>query len=202
MPAPLQIIVATGNPGKLKEMQRVLGHLDHIELLSLREFPDYEALPEGGDSLEEISQVKAQHAADSLGYWALADDSGLFVPALGGEPGIYSARYAGVGASDADNRTKLLQAMQGLDGMARRAYFACAISLAKPKEMLQCIVGRCEGHLLEEERGSNGFGYDSLFVKDDYDKTFAQLGADIKDRISHRGKALEKMAMVLEGLTA
>ncbi|MCB1135509.1 MAG: RdgB/HAM1 family non-canonical purine NTP pyrophosphatase [Chlamydiia bacterium] len=191
----MEILVATTNQGKVRELRTLLAPLGHIHLLTLRDFPDFSPLEEIGDSLEQIAADKALYAADQTGLWTLADDSGLFVPALGNQPGVRSARYAGETASDLENRRKLLKEMEKLDGDARAAYFECALAFAKPGLVLKVVTGRCEGSVLTEERGSNGFGYDPLFLKDSYDKTFAELSPDIKNKVSHRWKALEKMAI-------
>ena len=146
----------------------------------------------------EIAELKAVHAAKALGKYVLADDSGLVVPALNGEPGILSRRYAGNDASDKDNRDKLTLKMKNLPEDGRFAYFECALSLAAPDGVIKTLRGVCEGHLLLESRGRGGFGYDPLFIKHDYNKTFAELEEDIKNRISHRRKAFDKLIPYLE----
>jgi XTP/dITP diphosphohydrolase len=130
----------------------------------------------------------------------MADDSGLVVPMLKEEPGIHSKRYAGDNAADVDNRQKLLEAMRHFHGLDRSAYFECSLALCCPDGMEKSVTGTCEGHILFEERGSNGFGYDPLFVKHDYDKSFAEVTESVKNRISHRRKAFEKLLPTLETL--
>ncbi len=178
----------------------MLKPLSHIEVISLHHFSTYTPPEETGSTFQENATLKAEHAAKQLNQWVLADDSGLVVPALNGEPGVYSARYAGSHATDADNRKKLLQKMEALSHLDRTAYFECCLVLANPKEIKKCVHGVCEGYILKEERGRNGFGYDSLFVKNDYEKTFAELEESTKNRISHRRKAFERLIAFLETL--
>jgi XTP/dITP diphosphohydrolase len=128
-------------------------------------------------------------------------DSGLVVPALDGAPGIFSARYAGKNGTDHDNRKKLLDAMRHLADEDRQAYFACCIAVASPQEIKKCACGTCEGVLLAEERGGSGFGYDPLFIKHGYSKTFAEIDEAVKNRISHRRKALDKLLPFLDSLS-
>lgn len=153
-------------------------------------------------TFEENAILKATHAASALNRWVIADDSGLVVPALGGAPGIYSRRYAGENATDKENRQKLLLAMRDLNDTSRQAYFECWIALASPEGIKKTSKGVSEGTIIEKERGSFGFGYDSIFVKHEYGKTFAELEDDTKNRISHRRKALDKILPVLETIYA
>lgn len=199
----MELIIASHNVHKIRELRDMLKSykaLKNWDVLSLLNFPEYKSPPENGVSFKENSEKKAFSAAQALGKWVLADDSGLVVPALKDEPGIYSARYAGDNATDAENRQKLLLKMQGLQDIERTAYFECWLSLASPQGVKKSVSGKCEGIILEEERGRNGFGYDPLFVKYDYDKTFAELDELTKNKISHRRKAIEKMAPTLETL--
>jgi XTP/dITP diphosphohydrolase len=131
----------------------------------------------------------------------LADDSGLVVPALKGQPGVYSRRFAGENATDAENRNKLKTLLKTLQDAEKSAYFACSIALCLPGKCLKIVLGQCEGELIDEERGSQGFGYDSLFVKYDYNKTFGELDQDTKNRVSHRRKALDKLDPILTSMT-
>lgn len=196
----MQIVIASTNLGKIREFREMFRALPQVDLLSLRNFPDYVAPPEEGDSFEQIAAEKAEHAALALNKWVIADDSGLVVPSLGGAPGIYSRRYAGPEASDAENRKKLLSTMAGMADIQRYAHFVCALALSSPTGLYKVFTGLCEGVILTEERGSHGFGYDSLFLKHDYDKTFAELEEAVKNRVSHRRKAFEKLAIALESL--
>jgi XTP/dITP diphosphohydrolase len=199
-PPHIELVLATTNVHKIREFRGMLKSLPRIDLLSLRDFPDYQPPAETGSTFEENAVLKALSASTSLGRWVLSDDSGLVVPSLGGAPGVYSARYAGDHATDADNRKKLLEQMQHLMEEDRVAYFECCIALASPSGMKKTSRGTCEGFLLTQERGGGGFGYDPLFVKYGYNKTFAELEEATKNRVSHRRKALDKMLLQLESL--
>lgn len=196
----MELVLAGNNLHKLREFREMLACLPHVELLSLHQFGDYRSPEETGSTFKENAIIKAEHAAKNLNRLALADDSGLVVPALNGAPGIYSARYAGPEKNDADNRVKLLEAMAHLEGDDRTAYYECSLALASPNGTVKCVEGICEGHIAKEPRGRNGFGYDSLFIKNDYEKTFAELDENIKNRISHRRKAFERLIILLETL--
>lgn len=196
----LELVIASTNFNKVREYREMLKSIPHLDLLSLSDFPDYRPPEETGATFEENANLKAEHAAKAIQRWVLADDSGLIVPALNGEPGIRSARYAGNDASDLDNRKKLLEAMQHLMEDDRQAFFECSIALSSPAGMKRSVKGICEGTLLPKERGRGGFGYDSLFVKHGYSKTFAELEESIKNRISHRRKALDKLLPSLQSL--
>lgn len=199
----MDIVIASSNLHKVREFRelfKLFKSLSKFDILSLLNFPHYTPPPETGTTFKENAQIKARHAATHLKKWVLADDSGLVVPMLKGEPGVYSARYAGEEATDLDNRLKLLKAMQKMQGLERSAYFECCLVLCNPEGVEKTVSGICEGHILTEERGRNGFGYDPLFVKNDYDKTFAELDESVKNRISHRYKAFEKLANALEAL--
>ncbi len=194
------LVIASRNMHKIRELRSMLKQVPHLDVLSLLDFPDYLPPEENGKSFQEIAIQKAIHAAQTLGKWALADDSGLVVPALEGKPGIHSARYAG---SDKENRHKLLQEMQALlDPQERQAYFECWVALASPEGTVKSTQGICEGSIALEERGSQGFGYDPLFIKHEYSKTFAQLDEETKNRISHRRKALDKIFPFLEQIAS
>lgn len=193
----MEIIIASRNVHKIREFRDMFKAVKDFDISSLLHFPDYQPVEETGTTFQENALLKGHHAAAALNKWVLADDSGLVVPRLQGAPGIYSRRYAGIDASDADNRKKLLQEMRNFSGMDRAAFFECALILCGPDGTEKSVTGICEGYILTEERGSNGFGYDSLFVKNDYDKTFAELNETIKNRISHRHKAFEKIINTL-----
>lgn len=196
----MKILLATTNLHKLLEFRDMFKQLAHIELISLHQFNDYVAPEEIGQIFRENAILKAEHAAQHLNALVLADDSGLVVPALKGEPGVRSRRYAGPEATDIENREKLLHAMEDLEGDSRVGFFECSLALANPNGLLKCVEGICEGSILRESRGRNGFGYDSLFVKNDYEKTFAELDNNVKNRISHRHKAFERLSTFLETL--
>jgi len=199
-PARIDLVIASTNMHKIREFKAMLKPFPRFDLRSLLDFPDYTPPPETGASFEENAILKATHAAAALNRWVLADDSGLVVPALGGIPGILSARYAGNDATDADNRKKLLEAMQHLLEEDRTAYYECCIAVAAPAGLKKCCCSTCEGSLLSQEKGGSGFGYDPLFIKQGYSKTFAELEETTKNRISHRRKALDKLLVFLESI--
>jgi len=199
-PPLVELVVASTNVHKVREFKAMLKNVPGIDIRSLIDFPGYVPLPETGTTFEQNAVTKATHAAAALQRWVIADDSGLVVPALGGAPGVYSARFAGDDATDADNRKKLLEQMQHLLEEDRHAYFECWVALAAPSGLKKVARGICEGTLLTKERGGSGFGYDPLFVKHGYSKTFAELEEAVKNRVSHRRKALDKIVPVLETL--
>lgn len=189
----MKLIIASKNMHKIRELRFMLRNFSHLDILSLRDFPDYCPAEESGKSFEENVKNKALAAAKKLKCWVLADDSGLIVPALNGEPGVFSARYAGPQASDKDNREKLIQKLKLLPEEKRIGYYECCIALASETGIKKTVTGLCEGQLLCTPRGSHGFGYDSLFLKYDYSKTFAEIEEEVKNRISHRRKAFDKL---------
>lgn len=197
----MDLLIATTNGHKIREIRALLKPLNKFDLYSLLDFPHYVQPEETGSTFEENACLKALHAARELNKWAIADDSGLVVPALGGSPGVYSARYAGIGATDKGNRQKLLKEMAQLEGLARAAYFECCIVLAAPDGIKKIVAATCEGMIIKEERGGYGFGYDPLFIKHDYSQTFAELDEQLKNQVSHRAKALQKLKFTLENLT-
>ena len=182
----MTIVVATRNPGKLDEIQQILG--PSIHLTSLREFPDIPGIVEDGDSYEANACKKAIAVARATGCATIADDSGLEVDALGGAPGVRSARFAGEHATDTDNNAKLLGLLEGKQ--KRTARFRCVIAVATPEGTVRTVQGECSGLILEAPRGSGGFGYDPLFLVPEQDQTFAELPPEEKHLISHRGRAL------------
>ena len=195
----MELVIATSNFHKILELKAMIrSQFKDIEILSLKDFPSYVAPDETGVTFVEIATAKATHAAKNLGHYVLADDSGLIVPALNGEPGILSRRYAGDNASDKDNRDKIIQKLKNLKDDNRFAFFESALSFASPEKLIKTVSGICEGHLVLECRGRGGFGYDPLFMKHDYNKTFAELEEDIKNRISHRRKAFDKLIPHIE----
>lgn len=194
----MELVLATTNMHKIREFREMLKRFAHLDVLSLLNFPDYTPPPETGKTFKENAELKAIHAGQHLKKWVLADDSGLVVPALGGVPGIYSRRYAGEDATDSENRQKLILELLKLQESERNAYYECVLCLANEEGIQKTASGTCEGTLLIEERGRNGFAYDSLFVKSDYDKTFAELPEDAKNKVSHRSKAFEKLSATIE----
>lgn len=196
----IPLVIASHNIHKIREFRAMLKEFLALDVLSLIDFPNYIPPEETGTTFEENATLKATHAAAHIQHWVIADDSGLVVPAIGGAPGVYSARYAGKDATDADNRKKLLEAMQHLRDDDRFAFYECCIVLASPQGVKKVVHGTCEGTLLSQEKGRGGFGYDSLFIKHEYSKTFAELEESIKNRISHRRKAFDKIAPSIESL--
>lgn len=193
----MELVIASRNVHKIREFRSMLKEYTKLDILSLLDFPYYQPLPETAPSFEENAAQKAIHAAQSLNRWVLADDSGLVVPALQGAPGVRSARYAGDHATDAENRHKLLQEMRPILEPQRQGYFECWIAIASPEGLKKSVRGLCEGTILTQEKGSRGFGYDSLFVKYEYGKSFAEIEETLKNRISHRRKALDKLHVFL-----
>ena len=183
----MNLLIATRNPDKLREI-KTLFQLPGLEIISALDFPDIPEVIEDGATLEANAIKKAVTLALATGVWALADDSGLEVHALGGAPGVYSARYAGENCTYADNNVKLLQELQDVE--ERSAQFRCVMALADPSGRAQFVDGVCSGRIARDVSGDAGFGYDPLFVPDGYDRTFAELSPDEKNRISHRGRAL------------
>lgn len=185
------LILATSNPGKIKELTALLSHIKCISQTELG-ITDAE---ETGLSFVENALLKARHASQQSGLAALADDSGLVVPALEGAPGIYSARYAGVDATNHDNIIKLLQAMKTLPIEERKAYFYCSIVIVQhPQDPTPLIAsGSLHGEIALAPSGREGFGYDPVFYLPEHQCTVAQLPASIKNTISHRAKALEQL---------
>ena len=185
----MKLVIATRNAHKLKEIQAIF-NFQSLEVLSAFDFPEIPDVVEDGDTLEENAVKKAVEIATETGCWAMADDSGLEVAALNGAPGVYSARYAGEHCSYSDNNEKLLRELA--DKSDRSAQFRTVIALSDPKGSIQTLEGTCSGKIMNELRGTNGFGYDPLFVPNGYTETFAQLSSDVKNRISHRARALQK----------
>lgn len=196
----MEIVIASHNLHKIREIREMLKGFKRADFLSLLNFPEYKPLLENGKTFKDNASMKAVHAASVLKKWVIADDSGLVIPALNGAPGVRSKRYAGDEATDAENRQKLLADMLHLDSLHRSAYFECCLALASPEGLKKTVTGNCEGYIIKEEKGRNGFGYDAIFVKNEYDKTFAEIDEATKNRISHRRKAIEKLLPTLERL--
>jgi len=184
------LLLGTRNPGKVIEIVSILAESDW-SFSSLQEFPNVGEAEENFATFAENAIAKAQFYASATGLCALADDSGLEVEALGGAPGVFSARYAGAHASDADRRTLLLSELSKLGDSNRRARFVAVVAISKPNgEILSISEGICNGTITFAPRGTGGFGYDPLFIPDGYDQTFAELPDTIKNQISHRARAL------------
>lgn len=192
----MKLVVATRNAGKLKEIGKLLAPLG-VDAKGLDELGYRHEVVEDGDSFAANARKKANEIAVLTGCMTLADDSGLVVDALNGAPGIYSARYAGENCTDAENNAKLLQELTDVPIQLRTGAFVCAMALADPDGDIREFSGRLAGLILDVPRGSGGFGYDPLFLVPEYGKTLAELSLEIKNRISHRGAALQQVVAAL-----
>lgn len=186
----MKIVFATHNKNKLKEVQAFLP--DSIQLISLEDLDCNEPIEETEETLEGNAALKANYVFEKYGYPCFADDTGLEVDALNGEPGVYSARYAGEEATDADNRKKLLESMSVVSN--KDARFRTVIALRLSAETILYFEGICKGEILEAERGTEGFGYDAIFQPKNANKSFAEMDLEAKNKISHRGKAIRDLA--------
>ncbi len=191
----ISIVVATRNNGKKSEIQDLLKGFP-VRIKNFNDFGPIPQMEENGRTFEENAYIKSSFAARVLGITALADDSGLLVEALGGAPGVHSARYAGKGATDEQRCEKLLREMKGKKD--RRAFFECAVSIAVPTGAALTYEARCEGLIVEMPAGINGFGYDPIFYYPPFKKTFAELTKEEKNRISHRGRAFREIREELD----
>ncbi|MDE6355444.1 MAG: non-canonical purine NTP diphosphatase [Prevotella sp.] len=203
----MKIVFATNNRNKLAEIQSILG--DRFEIVSLKDIGCYADIPETGSTLEENAMQKARYIYDNYGLSVFADDTGLEVDALGGAPGVYSARYAGGEGHDSEaNMTRLLSELG--ENNNRKAQFRTVIALLlkddsatdnnQPEPAGKLFEGIAKGEIILERRGGEGFGYDPIFMPKGYDRTFAELGLDVKNKISHRAKAVERLAEYLKEL--
>lgn len=197
----MDLLIGTSNAGKLHEFEVMLAGLP-LRLLSLNDvgLGDMD-VEETATTLEDNARLKAEVYAKASGYVTLADDTGLYVDALDGRPGIYPARYGGPGLTMAQRRQKLLGELAGVAASERTAAFACVIALARPGGEVSFVKGVCKGSIAEAESGgTGGFGYDPIFIPEGYTLTFSQIGEDEKNRISHRGRAAELIVPILEKL--
>lgn len=187
----MKIVLASRNEKKLEELKRILKDLE-IEILSLKDFPSLQEVIEDGLTFEENALKKARYVSMMTGLPVLADDSGLEVEALGGAPGVFSARYAGENATDEENIDKLLSALRNVPFSERKARFVCCIALVYPNGEEYIFKGEIKGFISETPRGHQGFGYDPIFQPEGHNRTFAEMSQQEKDAISHRSKALKK----------
>jgi XTP/dITP diphosphohydrolase len=195
------LYLASSNSGKLREFSAIAAEVKSpIELALLPGFSELAEFPEDAPTFAENAVGKALHAATIAEDTLCADDSGLVVPALGGQPGVHSARYAGPSATGAQNIDKLLGALAGKKGNERQAYFVCVLAVAKMGRIVAVITNRADGVILDAPRGSGGFGYDPVFYFPSLDKTFAELSSAGKNLHSHRGKAFRRLLEVLPGM--
>ena len=196
-----KLLLATRNQKKKQELQQILNNLD-VQIITLDEILALPEVIEDGDTFAQNATKKAAETALASGLPCLADDSGLAVDALNGQPGIYSARFAGEAADDLQNNRKLLKLMADVETEKRTARFVCVIALSDVAGKVKTVEGSCEGKIACEPAGSGGFGYDPLFIPDAFTCTFAELLPEQKNLISHRGKALEKARpLILELFT-
>jgi len=193
----LEIVISSRNNGKKRELKSLLKGLA-IRVLDLNDFPAAPKVKERGKTFEENASAKAIKIAKFTKRLALADDSGLEVEALGGRPGVYSARFAGNNATDEANNRKLLKALAGVPKPKRKAKFICVIALADKDKLAGLVRGEYRGRITFEPEGKNGFGYDPIFFSPKHNKTFAQLSPGEKNAVSHRGKALRKAKKLID----
>lgn len=191
-----KLVIATHNRDKFKEMQKALEGLDW-EILAAFDFPGAPEVEEDGKTLEENSLKKAKALSTFTGLPTLSDDTGLFIKVLGGQPGIYAARFAGEKCSYEDNVRKVLDLMKGVVSGSRKAVFCTIITLFDPDKGVRQVLGEADGVITEAVQGPGGFGYDPIFMPDGFSKTFAEMTLMEKNKISHRGKALQKARQLL-----
>lgn len=191
-----RLVLGTRNKKKLHELVDLLG--DVVPVVDLTPFPNAPEVDETGTTFEENARLKATMVAKALAEWVLGEDSGLCVPALKGEPGVYSARYAGEHGNDAANNAKLLKEMDAFEGDKRSAYYVSTAALSNPTgEVIAVVTGQCWGRIVREPRGTGGFGYDPLFEIPEYHATFGELSLPVKQALSHRGRAVAKLRPLL-----
>jgi non-canonical purine NTP pyrophosphatase (RdgB/HAM1 family) len=198
---PVRIFLASSNPGKLSEFRALARTGAPSSQVDVELIPEFDSLPsfeENASTFAENAVGKALHYSRLSEGFVFADDSGLVVPALGGRPGVHSARYAGPKASSAERIAKLLGELRGMKGSQRAAYFVCAIALTKQGQAIAVVTDRAEGEILNSPSGSDGFGYDPVFYYPPLKKTFAELTAEEKNLHSHRGKAFRKLLATLD----
>jgi len=193
------LILATNNKHKVAEITAILSGMP-LTVVPVSQFPGIPEVVEDGETLEENAVKKARTIALATGQWSLADDTGLEVDFLDGAPGVYSARWAGPGCTYDDNNNKLTHALTGVSRERRTAQFRCVIALANPQGKTWTVEGSIRGYIGEQAAGTNGFGYDPIFMVPEYGMSFAELSETIKNEISHRGKALQKAKPLISSL--
>jgi XTP/dITP diphosphohydrolase len=196
----MKLVIATQNRNKVIEIRDKFAGVDGLELVSLADFPGAPDIVEDGSTFRENAEKKARGIAAFTGHLAMADDSGLVVDALGGRPGVYSARYGGAAATDEDRSRMILDEMRDVPPHLRGARFVCVIALCAPGGECRYAEGECSGMIADAMKGSRGFGYDPIFFLPDRGKTMAELPLEEKNRISHRARALEKARELLRGI--
>jgi XTP/dITP diphosphohydrolase len=194
----IRLVLGSRNKKKLKEMVALLGDLP-LDLTDLTPYPNAPDVEETAETFVGNATLKATQLAPVLGAWVIGEDSGLCVPALGGAPGVYSARFAGTHGDDQANNDKLLHEMAAFTGDERAAYYVSTAVLANPTgKVVASVEGRCHGVIVTERRGSGGFGYDPLFLVPEYGKTFGELPPEVKQQMSHRARAFEQFRPIIE----
>ena len=192
-----ELLIATKNVGKIKELEELMADTP-VQLRSLNDFANVIEPEETGATFAENARLKAEFYASQTELWALADDSGLEVEALRGAPGVFSARYAGENASDEEKIAKLLQELNATQDRQRRARFVCAMAISDEKGEIKFLTeGVCDGKIALNASGTNGFGYDPIFIPDGFEQTFGELSGEIKREISHRARAAKKIIQYL-----
>lgn len=198
----MKLLVATNNAGKIRELNELLEDLP-VELFGLNNFENISDVEETGATFAENAILKANSYALETGFWALSDDSGLEVAALGGAPGVFSARYAGQQAGDEERIAKILGELAETGDESRRARFVCVMAVADEKGEIKFLAeGICEGRIAWQPRGGNGFGYDPIFIPDGFEQTFGELSSTVKREISHRARAIKEIMRFLRSFTA
>ncbi|MGF9890548.1 XTP/dITP diphosphatase [Priestia megaterium] len=192
-----EIIIATKNAGKVKDFETLFSPKG-FKVKSLLDFPEIEDVEETGVTFAENATLKAEAISSALNKPVIADDSGLAIDALNGEPGVYSARYAGENKDDNANIEKVLKKLNDVPFEKRTARFHCALAIAVPGKRTEIVEGTCEGHILEEKRGENGFGYDPIFFVEKWRCSMAELTKEQKNQISHRANALKRLAPLID----
>ena len=197
-----KLVLGSRNKKKLGELLDLLSDLG-FDLTNLEPYANVPEVDETGDTFEANARLKAEQLAPILDEWVLGEDSGLCVPSLGGAPGIFSARYAGEHGNDAANNAKLLRELAGKTGDERAAYYVSCSALADPNGKIVAVAeGRCWGRIIEEPRGSGGFGYDPLFLVPEYHRTFGELSSTVKHALSHRGKGIAKLRPIIRRIAS
>ncbi|MDG5470991.1 XTP/dITP diphosphatase [Jeotgalibacillus sp. ET6] len=191
-----KVLIATANKGKANEFKNLFAPLGY-EVTTLLDYPEMDDIEETGETFEENAILKAEAASSQFNVLAIADDSGLLIDALNGEPGVYSARYAGKEKNDEENIKKVLRNLQGIPPHKRTGRFHCTLAISIPGKKTFTVTGECEGRITNEKMGEGGFGYDPIFWIEDESRTLAQMTGEEKSAISHRGNALKKLKEIL-----
>lgn len=197
----MKLVIATGNKNKILEIKDKFSDAGHLEIIPLSEFSGVPDIIEDADSFSGNAMKKARVIRDFTGLPSMADDSGLVIDALNGEPGVYSARYGGDGLTDIDRYNLVLEKMKNIPDEKRCARFVCSIAIAMPDGREFSTDGICEGRIAIVPCGENGFGYDPVFYLPEYGRTMAEIALEIKNRISHRGKALDLASGIIKRLS-